>query len=368
MKYKDIARRQKRKLVFIVVSDESGDDGNQVEDVIDACKKAKASVYVLGHYSVFGYPYAHVRWIDPKYRLPHWIRVNRGPETPEPECLQFDGIHDRWDVFSSGFGPYEQVRLAKETGGIFFILPGHEDNLAGAGSVEDRKFDLLGMKEYLPDLDSRQAYIKNRSQHRFREAQWQVVQALNPHRDSELMMRSHWYSSDPSTFDKEAAETFKRGIRALAILNDQVRNLDSVKKLRDKETSARWRVNFDLMHAQCLAYRVRLFQLLLSIDRQMKSHPSPKDPRSNAWTIQSATELLEPDKEQIRQTRVDIDELKKQNATAREEFDAVVRNHPGTPWARRAEWELNQGFGLKFVEDFRSPQYDQVKASELPKQ
>ncbi|WP_193378330.1 vWA domain-containing protein [Schlesneria paludicola] len=368
VKYKDFARRQKRKLVFIVVSDESGDDGNQVEDVIDACKKAKASVYVLGHYSVFGYPIAHVSWIDPKYRLKHWIPVNRGPETPEPECLQFDGLHDRWDVFSSGFGPYEQVRLAKQTGGIFFILPGHEDNLAGYGSHEDRKYDLLGMKEYLPDLDSRQAYIKNRSEHRFREAQWQVVQALNPHRDSKLMMKSHWYSGDPSTFEKEAVRTFEQAVRALMMLNDQVRILDSVKKLRDKESSARWRVNFDLMHAQCLAYRVRLFQLLLSIDQHRKSRPTPKDPRNNCWSIQYVHTLLEPDKEQVKETRVDLEELKKQDAVARNEFESVVRNHPGTPWARRAQWELGQGFGVKFVEDFRSPYYDHITAGQLPKQ
>lgn len=367
-KYKDLARRQKRKLVLIVVSDESGDDGSQVEDVIDACKKAKASVYVLGHYAVFGYPFAHVSWIDPKYRLRHWIPVNRGPETPEPECLQFDGLHERWDVFSSGFGPYEQVRLAKQTGGIFFILPGHDDHLVGYGSHEDRKFDLLGMKEYLPDLDSRLVYVKHRSEQRFREAQWQVIQALNPHRDPQLSMRSHWYSSDPTTFEKEATKTFEQAVRALSILNEQVRSLDSVKKLRDKEPSARWRVNFDLMHAQCLAYRVRLFQLLLTLDQHRKARPTPKDPHNNCWTIQYVHTLLEPDKEQVRETRIDLNELKTQDAVAREEFEAVVRNHPGTPWARRAQWELGQGFGVRFVEDFRSPFYDRITTGELPKQ
>ena len=35
VKYKEIARRQKRKLVIIVVSDESGDDGKDVEEMYD---------------------------------------------------------------------------------------------------------------------------------------------------------------------------------------------------------------------------------------------------------------------------------------------------------------------------------------------
>ena len=367
-KYREAARSQRRKLVLIVVSDESGDDGKNVEETIETCKRIKAPVYVLGHYSVFGYPYAHVRWIDPKYGLHHWLQINRGPETPEPECLQFDGLHHRWDVFSSGFGPYEQVRIAKQTGGIFFMLPGNEENLTGAGTNEQRKFDLLDMREYLPDLSSRQVYVKDRVEHKFREAQWQVVSALNPHSDPQLNMQEHWYSAEAETFDKQGEETFKRAIRAMGMLNDQVRVLDSVKKMRDKETSQRWRANYDLMHGQLLAFRVRLFQLLLSLDQHRKQRPVPKDPNNNCWDIHRVKDLLEPDKEQIKQTKVDIDELNKQNETARRELQAVIENHPRTPWARRAQWELDVGFGMKFVEVYRNPNYDKIKEIKFPKQ
>ena len=367
-KYREAARSQRRKLVLIVVSDESGDDGKNVEETIETCKRIKAPVYVLGHYSVFGYPYAHVRWIDPKYGLHHWLQINRGPETPEPECLQFDGLHHRWDVFSSGFGPYEQVRIAKQTGGIFFMLPGNEENLTGAGTNEQRKFDLLDMREYLPDLSSRQVYVKDRVEHKFREAQWQVVSALNPHSDPQLNMQEHWYSAEAETFDKQGEETFKRAIRAMGMLNDQVRVLDSVKKMRDKETSQRWRANYDLMHGQLLAFRVRLFQLLLSLDQHRKQRPVPKDPNNNCWDIHRVKDLLEPDKEQIKQTKVDIDELNKQNETARRELQSVIENHPRTPWARRAQWELDVGFGMKFVEVYRNPNYDKIKEIKFPKQ
>ena len=367
-KYSTIARNQKRKLVIIVVSDESGDDGNELEEAIESCKRAKAPVYVLGHYSVFGYPYAHVRWIDPKYNLPHWLQINRGPETPEPECLQFDGLHARWDVFSSGVGPYEQVRIAKQTGGIFFLLPGNEDNLTGAGTNEERKFDFLDMKEYLPDLSSRQAYIKDRMDQKFREAQWHAVAALNPHKDQELSMQEHWYSIEPAVFDEQGGKTFERAVRALGMLNDEVRVLDSVKKLRDKESSARWRANYDLMHAQLLAYRVRLFQLLLSLDQHKKKRPTPTNPANNGWNIVRVKELLEPDKEQIKQTKVDFEELKRQNDLSRREFEAVIENHPKTPWARRARWELDAGFGMKFAEGFRDPRYDNIKDIKVPKQ
>lgn len=367
-KYQQFAARSKRKLVLIVVTDESGDDGEKTEETIHRCKTADAPVYVLGHYSVFGYPYARTKWIDPKHGLTHWLTINRGPETPFPECLQFDGLHARWDVFSSGFGPYEQVRIAKQTGGIFFMLPGNEDNLAGAGSFEQRKYELLDMKEYLPDLNSRMVYEKDRDSHKFREVQWKVILALNPHLDKQLEMQEHWYSLDQAEFAKQGEETAKRAMRAMGLLNEAVKQLDSVKKLRDKEQSERWRANYDLMHAQCMAYRVRLFQLLLALDQHYKNKPKPKDEKNNYWDIHRVAQLLEPSKEQIKQTKVDMNELNRQDEMAKAEYKAVIENHPRTPYARRAQWELQYGFGMKFAEVYRDPRYNNLTDIKFPKQ
>ena len=297
-KYQQFASRSKRKLILIVVSDESGDDGEHIEEAIQRCKSAEAPVYVMGHYSVFGYPYARLSWVDPKHGLTHWLPINRGPETPLPECLQFDGLHARWDVFSAGVGPYEQVRIAKQTGGIFFMLPGNEDNLAGAGSVEQRKFDMLDMKEYLPDLSSRMEYAKARDASKFRDVQWQVVTEINPFKEPNkkvLNMQEHHYSIDPAVFASQGKTTFDSAIVAMGLLNEAVKRLDSVKKLRDKEPSERWRANYDLMHAQCLGYRVRLFQLLLSLDQHQKNKPKPKDEKNNEWDIHRVPQLLEPE-------------------------------------------------------------------------
>ncbi len=370
-KYQQFASRQKRRLILIVVSDESGDDGEKVEEAIQRCKSADAPVYVMGHYSVFGYPYAHITWIDPKHGLTHWLPINRGPETPFPECLQFDGLHARTDAFSSGVGPYEQVRIAKQTGGIFFMLPGNEDNLAGAGSLEQRKFDMLDMKEYLPDLSSRVEYEKARDASKFRNVQWQVINEINPFKEPNkkfLNMQEHHYSIDPAMFATQGKVTFDSAMATMGLLNEAVKRLDSVKKLRDKEPSERWRANYDLMHAQCLGYRVRLFQLLLSLDQHQKNKPMPKDEKNNEWDIHRTPQLLEPDKEQIKRTNVDLDELKRQNETARAEYQAVIENHPRTPYARRAQWELQYGFGMKFAEVYRNPKYRDLSDVKFPKQ
>ena len=140
-KYGPLAFKSGRKLAIVVLSDVSGDDGQAVEEAIARCKRFKAPVYLMGRESIFGYPYARQRWIDPKFGLHFWIKVRRGPETAFPEALQYDGLHERWDAFSSGFGPYEQVRLARESGGIYFMLPGDEEDLIGAGAHMNRKFE-----------------------------------------------------------------------------------------------------------------------------------------------------------------------------------------------------------------------------------
>lgn len=354
-KYGPIAQRQKRRLALVVVSDESGDDGELVEDTVERAKKAKAPIFILGRYSVFGYPYARMTWTDPKYMLTWWLTINRGPETPFPELLQTDGLHERWDYDSAGFGPYEQVRLARESGGVFFILPGTEDNISGTRSIEDRRFDLLDMKEYLPDLSARVAYAKDRDTKKFRHVQWQVINVLNPHKDKELQIQEIHYSADHASFDQQGALSFQRAVRSLQLFNEALRQLDLVKKERAKEQSQRWRANYDLIHAQCKAYRVRLFQLLLALDQHKKNRPVPKivnGVQNNLWNAVRQKVMLPPDPEQVKLTKINLEELNEQMEEATKEFQAIIENHPRTPWARRAQHEMNIGFGIMFVDGY----------------
>ena len=167
-KYKGMAKQ--RKLVVIVVTDESGDDGEtqNLELAVQSARAAKCPIYVMGRESMFGYPYARQRWTyedkAKKIKEDFWVRVRRGPETAYPEALQWDGLHGRWDAQSAGFGPYEQVRMARESGGIFFVLPGEEKNLVGRMANDKRKYDFLAIREYTPLLLDRETYKQQRMQ------------------------------------------------------------------------------------------------------------------------------------------------------------------------------------------------------------
>lgn len=366
-KYSSIANRARRRLVLIVVSDEAGDDGEAFELMLQKVKKSRAPCYVLGRESIFGYPYAQIRWKDPEFGLTHWLQIRRGPETAFPETLQYDGLHGRHDAQSAGFGPYEQVRLAKETGGIFFLLPSEEENLVTMQHHDERKYRFESLREYTPLLISRHSYAEQRDSSRFRKTIWDVIVKMNPHLDRELNIQEHWYAGDREKFRNEAERNFSRALRSMSLLNEAVAALESIKELREEEKSPRWRANYDLALAQTMAYRVRLFQFLLATDKHAKEFPKPRDKRSNRWNVARTPTMLPPDEAQIQQTGVNMDELNKQLQLAKDQFAFVVYEHPGTPWAYRAQYELRQGFGMTYRDVFRDPRYDQLTIK-LPKQ
>ena len=121
-----------------------------LEQAISVAKSADCKIYVLGRESVFGYPYANIRWRHPQTRRMHWLKIDRGPETGFPEQLQTNGFRRRSDAFNSGFGPYEQTRMARETNGVFFMLPTVEPNLVRV--KQKIKYDMEALRPYRPDL------------------------------------------------------------------------------------------------------------------------------------------------------------------------------------------------------------------------
>ena len=366
--YRRKAKSQKRRLVFVIVTDESGDDWEQLEELIARVRENRSPVYVLGREAIFGYPWAHMRWVDPVFGLTHWLPISRGPETAQPECLQWDGLHGRQDAFSSGAAPYELARLVSESGGIYFVLPDAEQNLSGAGANEKRRLEFVHLRDYQPELGTRGEYEESRNASRLRSTVWGVIRTLNPHLDPELNLREWNYPVEPAAFQKVAHAEFQKAVRAMVLLNQAIKLLDDVHPARAEEASPRWRANYDLLCAQCLAYRVRLFQFLLALDQHGKAAPLPSTATNNCWNVVRRAAMLPPDDEQVQQTNVNLKELEAQEKRARELFKMVLTEHAGTPWARRAEYELATGFGMILAEGFADPRYSEVgKSIKLPK-
>lgn len=373
-----------RQLAIVIVTDESGDDGAQIDQAIVAAKSVKAPVYVLGRESVFGYPHTHQDWTHKETGLTFPLRIRRGPETAFPECLQWDGIHARWDAYGAGFGPYEQVRLARDTGGIFFQLPGEEENLRREGANDSRQYDALAMKVYQPLLLPRRTYLQERSGRPFRNTLFQVIARLNPtenkllfaRHDEELNMRRWHYPIDLAQFRTEAGTQVQRAARAMGLVNEAIGMLERIQPERSLEESQRWRAAYDLSYAQLVTFRLRLYQYLLTMDNHVNTNRMPKNKKSNEWNMHSQRKSIVPDEAQysrirttfnLKQSREEyLAMVKEEERRATALLKKVVKLHPGTPWAQRAQTELGRGFGHRFVEGYRDPRY-QTMANQIKK-
>ena len=117
---------------------------------------------------------------------------------------------------------------------------------------------------------------------------------------------------------------------------------------RARESSPRWQANYDLLRAQILAYKVRMFEYGAYLEWFEKNPVTvpltkPPDKRLVHWDITTRKETLTGELSQGHLER------------SRELFEQIIEDHPGTPWAARAEWELKRGFGVHMVPHYRAP-------------
>lgn len=359
-----LAANGNRQIALIMVTDESGDMNSnitQLEQSIAICKSVNAKVYVLGRESVFGYPYAYMHHVHEETKTHHWLRIDRGPETPWPEALQIDGYHRRDDAFPSGFGPYEQSRMARETGGIFFMLPSPEVALVGRRA--DLKYDGDAMRPYLPDLSAREDYTADRDKSPMRATIWKVITDLNPWdkgNANRLGVQFHNFSIERDKFAQQAQTNMKRAQDMIIYLQAAQKAMEAVMPLKNRDPSIRWRANYELIYAQTLSYQARLQEYGWYL-AEFSKNPKPIENKygpakpTNEWNTTLVKRLLKP--EVTQELRDKSDQL----------FRQVVKDHPGTPWAARAEWELRRNFGIELVEGYQDPRYQGVSIK-LPKQ
>jgi len=345
-----------RQMMIVMCTDESGnqvDNQRSLEPCIQVCKEARAAVYCVGRESVFSYPYAQMLWpvtvpavgggtITRTFN----VQVDRGPETPYVELLQTEGFGIRRDAHPSGFGPYEQVRICRETGGMFLMLPTPE---ARVFRRDLTKFEFEQMRPYLPDLRSREEYAQERDTSPLRALIWKVINDLNPYKPeiARYINLRLSYSPDPARRASEIDAELNKAKTYIEYLNAAELAMRDVARYRDREKSPRWRAHFDLILAQIVAYRARVFEYGIYL-QIFKTQPKPFDPPTpkrvlDYWEVRERGKSLGAEK-----TQPDIDE-------ATRLFQAVIKEYPGTPWATRAAFELGRGWGIDLVAHYENP-------------
>jgi hypothetical protein len=351
-----------RRLLIVLVTDESGDDGSYVEEARQVAVSRGVPIYVIGRQSLFGYETAHLLYIDPVTKDHYWPAIRRGPETAGVEILQWDGLHERWDEQPSGFAPYELARVTKDTGGIYFLLPSEENMRV---RQREKAYSISTLKEYVPDYESRLAYIERRNRSELRRTLFEIIQLVNPRGNTKSPFYARYHLPiEPELLLQAALEAGSAATIRLNALIDVQKRLDQLEKLRAREPERRWQANYDLIYAQVVAYQVKAYEYRACMQEFVNQIQSGKPPMPVKKPGPDLVVVWEM--HHSRQPKAPKELTEKKYAEAERLLKQVIDRHPKTPWADLAQDELNRGLSIQRAEWSHSPRYDE-RAKLVPK-
>ena len=324
--------KRRRTLMFVIVTDEKGDDDADLENVIAQFKRYGVPVYCVGNAAPFGRDRGYVMYNwregEREYRLPR--PVDAGPETVLPERIRLGfwgpggAVED--ERLSSGYGPYALTRLCVETGGMFLV----------ADDTNQRKFDPQLMKGYGPDYRPAAVYTRDVMANGAKRA---LIEAA---RDSRVTEIPQPQLNFPATDDNRLRRAITEAQKPIAVISYRLQALQAKLEAglpdRPRVEEARWRAGFDLALGRVYAQQARAlgYNTVLA---GMKSDPKAFErENSNEWVLRPAKEADGGG------------EVKKLARDSRELLKGVIDEHPGTPWARLAEQELATPLGWEWKE------------------
>lgn len=354
LKYRRLQTVDQRTIMLIVLTDEKGDDPSLLDETVTLVKKNRVLVYIFGPMAPFGRVTINVPIVEPESKEVFVRPIERGPESVQVERLSIPywGRGDQFDLFGSGFGPYSLTRIARESGGIYFLF---DDGLIGGP-----KFNAYDMLEYSPDSLSIGDYRQMIAKHPLRAA---IIKAAEESHGGieapEMRFEMANLQGRLTEAQRQVAQTEHLADRGLA-------SLRAVEKLRGKEASKRWQAQFDLSIGRLLATKVRCAEYNWAL-AQMKVTPrTPTRKPNNAWLLVGDNAIAVGKKDANEKAAKGATNVKKADSkvTAQAEKDAeaarqylkrVVEEHPGTPWARLAERELATPLGFRWEETYVKP-------------
>ena len=321
--------RERRTMMVVIVTDERGDDFQNLESVITRLKRYGIKVYCVGNAAPLGQTKELINWTY-EDGFVEMLPVDRGPETAFPEllALPFWGKNASRPL-SSGYGPYGLTRLAAETGGLFLLT-----------EETSKRFDPAIMRNYPPDY--RPIAIVD-ADIRKNLAMQALVRAATLSQQSD---RRDAIPRPRLVFPGENDTILRRAIteaqKPMAIVDYHLQELSTILEAglrdRDKLDTPRWRATWDLAVGRIAALRARAYGYNAVLAEMKVSPRAFENKTNNEWALMPSDEIAGGAG------------VKKIAETAREHLSRVVDEHPGTPWAELAALELSTPMGWKWVE------------------
>jgi hypothetical protein len=318
----------KRSVAIVVVTDETGEspgDERYLEEVIAAAQQAQARIFFLGREAAFGARHARMYW---QGRL---MLIDRGPETAHLRHLVRDAFGRRVPLLASGFGPYNQCRLARETGGQFVMLTGIESQLLGWNSPQ---YNPLRLEQLQPDWRPRDEQEQDFHTHPIRQAIVALANQVQAWDFDDSQGAVQWeFPGEPRSLKLTAAQQ-QKAARGLASFWEQAwSRLVQLGQSSQRDSDPRWQADADLMLAQIACNRLLLQQyqaLMAMAERGQMPHVPGGFP--SLWYVVPSDNAPVADPQLF--------------AEAKRLLQHVAENWAGTPWAAAAQRQLNTGLGL----------------------
>jgi hypothetical protein len=249
----------------------------------------------------------------------------------ERDYLPFWSPGGRMDDFPSGFGPWGLSRVCRETGGIFFIM--QESGTA--------MFDPTVLKAYEPDYVPRKEYEHMLNANAIRKAVVAAAEMTSkgPQQIPNIPLD---FPGDEAGLNRAMSDGQALMAKLQYFVEDPLKTALAAEKDRDKESSRRWRAEYDLLLGRLLATKVRTYTYNAMCAQMKKKKKEFENPESNAWSLRPDAKV--PSDTQAGPKLVEAAEK------ARQLLTRVVEENPDTPWAELAKRELRTDLGFRWQE------------------
>jgi hypothetical protein len=333
------------KLIVCVITDEAGDDWQQVDGLVADVKRNSLPVYVIGSPAPLGrieVSTADARAPAGEKPAADWVPQRYGPESRSPELVAFEAITvgSEMRLIDSGFGPFGLEWLCRASGGGFVALRpravgGYVGLMTDAWpSPYVPRFARDVMARYTPDYLSEsdyQALLNGNQAARALHAATKlpVPRMLVPPQMNFTFTNEAQLNADLTKAQLSAASVAP----ALKLVYDTLKNGELE---RPQLKSLRWQAGYDLAFGRTAIGKARADSYNAMLAR-LKRGLTFSNPGSSVWVLEGAEEHSESD-------------LEKLAARGREYLERVVREHAGSPWAAMAERELATPSGWRWTE------------------
>ena len=340
-KYLPLRTGQQRELVVVVVTGEVGDDPDIAEELLETTRRHAIALYVIGLPAPWGQ-------INPLAKNPNQIGKAGDDSTPTfgPESL----VPERVDIVTgsqaarpadnklvdSGFGPFALERLCRASRGQFVaVRPARGSNSKTWPTGNELRIDESVVSKYAPDYVLAADYQKLLSENKARAA---LVEAAKL---SPVVLEgapgTRFAREDEAKMAKKLSQAQQFAARNLPGVERLCDLLLKGEEDRARLTSQRWQAQYDLAMGRALAHKARLdgYNSMIALLKRGKTFQNAD---SKAWVLKPADNF--ETESTIRRTA----------DKAKMYLERVVKDHPGTPWAKIAEDELKSPLGWTWTE------------------